>query len=34
VVSDHGFGWDTTQVNLESSLISAGLKQGKGSKDV
>jgi predicted AlkP superfamily pyrophosphatase or phosphodiesterase len=34
VVSDHGFGWDTNQVNLGASLISAGLKQGPDSEDV
>jgi predicted AlkP superfamily pyrophosphatase or phosphodiesterase len=34
VVSDHGFGLDGFQVNLEQSLIDAGLKQGAGSEDV
>jgi predicted AlkP superfamily pyrophosphatase or phosphodiesterase len=34
VISDHGFGLDTHQVNLAQSLIDAGLKAGPESKDV
>jgi predicted AlkP superfamily pyrophosphatase or phosphodiesterase len=34
VVSDHGFGWNTGAVDLEGSLIEAGLKSGEGSEDV
>ena len=34
VVSDHGFGLDGFQVNLEQSLIDAGLKQAAGSEEV
>jgi arylsulfatase A-like enzyme len=34
VVSDHGFGVDTFGVNLEKSLIDAGLKQSATSADV
>ena len=34
VVSDHGFGWHTTGVDLEGSLIDAKLKSAEGSEDV
>jgi len=34
VVSDHGFGVHTATVNLEGSLIDAGLKSAEGSEDV
>lgn len=34
VVSDHGFGVGTQRVNLEGSLIEAGLKTAEGSEDV
>ena len=34
VLSDHGFGWDTFQVNLERSLIDAGLKAAPPADDV
>jgi predicted AlkP superfamily pyrophosphatase or phosphodiesterase len=34
VVSDHGFGLDNYQANLEGSLIDAGLKSAQGSEDV
>lgn len=34
VVSDHGFGVGTARVDLEGSLIEAGLKAGEGSEDV
>jgi arylsulfatase A-like enzyme len=34
VISDHGFGVNTEQVNLVSSLVDAGLKQAASSDDV
>lgn len=34
VVSDHGFGWNTQAVDLEGSLIEAGLKAAADSEDV
>jgi predicted AlkP superfamily pyrophosphatase or phosphodiesterase len=34
VVSDHGFGLNSYGVNLEASLIEAGLKTAEGSEDV
>lgn len=34
VVSDHGFAWNTGAVNLDGSLIDAGLKAAQGSDDV
>lgn len=34
VVSDHGFGWNTQSVDLEGSLIEAGLKTAPDSEDV
>jgi arylsulfatase A-like enzyme len=34
VVSDHGFGWDTAEVNVAESLVAAGLKASPDQDDV
>jgi predicted AlkP superfamily pyrophosphatase or phosphodiesterase len=34
VVSDHGFGWDTHEVNVAESLVAAGLKASPDQDDV